>query len=312
MRRLRRFNLQGLGVARAEKLGLSTSSGTTPLLGARHRVSRSDEDACAEIRGDCELASRPATGERVYLRLSPLLSSFYLLSKYEMPNPDLSVRITLPYQDCSGVVQKWYTRCTTAVCYEHQADEDITQTHVHLALIGLDCKTEALKRMCTMLPGKGNEFWSFTPIRDQAKYFSYMTKGNLTAKIAKNISETELEKHRTNWVDPVKDANVQVSPTTYYIRKVLSQFDDFNTVDDLPTADPVNADVFNLPYNTAERWNWLFKSVRSTTMKVYFREVHQTPHTSMYKTVASTVFMTLAKRANKEDAGIQVLLNSWY
>lgn len=36
------------------------------------------------------------------------------------------------------------------------------------------------------------------------------------------------------------------------------------------------------------------------------------PHTTQYKTVASTVFMNLCKRVKREDRGIHELLKSWY
>lgn len=184
-----------------------------------------------------------------------------------MQPPDLCIRITLPFQDCSGIIQKWYTRCNKAVCYEHTADEEISKTHVHLVLIGLDCKTEALKRMWSDAPGKGNEFWSFSPLRDEAKYLAYMTKGILRPKLTKLFSQEELENSRLAWVDPVKDDNNRESPMKHYISKVMSQFDYFNSIHDLPDKDP--KDGLNGPYDTQMKYEWLFYEVRSATIKMF-------------------------------------------
>lgn len=228
-----------------------------------------------------------------------------------MEPPDLCIRITLPYQDCSGVIQQWYTRCAKAVCYEHAADEKVSQTHVHLALIGLDCKEEALKRMWKQAPGSGNKFWSMTPIKEESKYLAYMTKGKLTAKSAKNFSHEELETHRLAWVDPVKDAsNVEDSPMQFYITQVIDMFDYIHNTNDLPDRHP--KDGLNLPYDLNQRFEWLFYEVRSATIKTFLRRNNQMPHATQYKTVASTVFMKLCKKINQEDQGISVLLNSWY
>lgn len=223
---------------------------------------------------------------------SPLL----LLSLPLVYMNSYAVRVTLPFYDCSGIVQRWFDRSTSAVCYEHEQDDDVSSTHIHLALIGVDCKIEALKRMWSDAPGKGNEFWSFSDLKDRDKYLTYMTKGKLTAKLAKNISLQQLENSRLAWVDPVKDDKKSGDSVEYYVNKVIKKFE---------------KTTYDMVYTSGDNCS-LLQDVRSETMKVFWGENRRVPHATLYKTVAGTAFLRIMERLDAFEEGITHLRELWY
>lgn len=210
---------------------------------------------------------------------------------------DYAIRVTLPYQDCSGIIQRWFERSSSAIVYEHEQDEDVSKTHIHMALIGVDCKIEALKRMWSSAPGKGNEFWSFSDIKDKQKYLTYMTKGTLAPKLAKNISQQEVETSRLAWVDPVKDDKQKGDPVEFMVAKVVKVFDRVTWNDIYPSLD---------------RPKSLLDDVRSETMRVYWGVNRRMPHASQYKIVAATAYMRIMERLNSMDEGFTHLRELWY
>jgi len=116
-------------------------------------------------------------------------------------------RVSLSYQDISGVVQEWSETCEKMVVYEHQRDAKVNRTHCHMLLINCKYKTpEALKRQfhsrvkTTM---KGNELWSWESKYGEPNdsFIKYMTKGTLAEIFSKNYSPAELEGHRLQWQD---------------------------------------------------------------------------------------------------------------
>lgn len=207
------------------------------------------------------------------------------------------IRVTLPYNDCSGIVHKWVSRSNKAVVYQHDKDEDVSRTHIHLALIDCDVKAEALKRMWPEAPGKGNEFWSFAPPKDLKQYLIYMTKGTLRPVLVKNISPADLEEHRTSWVEPKLGNDKKEGPLEHYIDKVVRRF----IVDgqfDYSDYHRLGAD--------------LFTDVRKVTMSVFWGEKRQVPHATQYKTVASTAYLRVMEHCNRLDDGFQVIMDKWY
>lgn len=226
---------------------------------------------------------------------------------------DWKVRITLPFQDCSGIILSWFDRCSTAVCYEHTSDEDIKQTHVHLALFGCEVKVEALKRMWADAPGKGNEFWSLTPADQPQRYLVYMAKGKLTPKLVKNISPAELEQHQKSWVEPSLGNDKPKDASEYMILKVLDKFN-YKSFDDFRQAYTHSKyKESSTVYHGADDYcNWLLNEVRSVTMRVFWGENRRVPHATQYKIVAGSVFLRICENLNLFETGINTMKNLWY
>lgn len=128
-----------------------------------------------------------------------------------------AIRLSLPYADISGIFELWSNRSTKGVIYEHEADDEVKRTHCHIGLIGTDCKAEALKRMFKGRTGKGNEFWSFKEWDGSDTYITYMSKGYLDAKKAKQFSKEELDESRSKWVSMTPDPKKENSKEFYSI-----------------------------------------------------------------------------------------------
>lgn len=119
--------------------------------------------------------------------------------------------VRLPYNDVSGVIKVWADACESLALYEHEADETVKTTHVHMIMLGCKYKTaEPLKRLFyKMNPGmdtsEGNGLWSWTnkefPVPG-IEFITYMSKGHLRPKYVKNISEDKLEELRGKWSEP--------------------------------------------------------------------------------------------------------------
>lgn len=151
-------------------------------------------------------------------------------------------RITRPYQDISGALHEWANDSTHFIVAQHDADEKVKQTHVHIGHWGCSVKDEALKRRFKTKTGlqlSGNEDWKWKYKRfpdglpdwecdfvqpanakdnEIFKYLKYLIKGDLArVKYVKNISTALLEAARDAWVDSVKNDN---SPAEIHIHHV--------------------------------------------------------------------------------------------
>lgn len=238
---------------------------------------------------------------------------------------DWAIRVTLPFSDCSGAIQAWFNRAVSGVCYEHEADEEVNQTHVHIVLFGSPVGDEQLKKMFRLmchLPGKGNGFWSFknsyrdrntkaeVPVDEGA--ITYASKGSLRPVLVKLFSPEKVEQLRQAWVEKVNsDKPVEKVPENaiakYYIGKVLKSFDYLDDYSHIPEGTIKNQ------YGDKETpMEVLFKMVRKTTYRIMFFDKGIAPHATQYKQITSSAFSRIAERLNSLDDAIDVLINSWY
>jgi len=224
-----------------------------------------------------------------------------------------AIRITLPYADCSGIIQQWANRCVSAVVYQHDADEEVSKTHVHIGLYGCEVQYEALKRMWPDAPGKGNAFWSFkdkyedkdgkmVPV-DEGN-ITYMSKGHLRPVFVKNFSNELVERFRQSWVEPSLGNDRTKDPSDAIIRQIMSYF----TISKIPGYfhDDDDTTIGN------DSIELLFDQVRSRAFKVLWAQHRKAPHASYYKIVASTAFLRLCEDNNRFEAGAQIVREKWY
>lgn len=119
-------------------------------------------------------------------------------------------RISLPYNDMSGVIQVWSRYCDKMAVYEHEADKKVSTTHIHLIMLGCTYKTpEALKRKFFNITNRtdlsGNSLWRWMPEDDDyqgepdVSFIKYMSKGSLEPKFLKNISQEECDYWKAKW-----------------------------------------------------------------------------------------------------------------
>jgi len=211
-----------------------------------------------------------------------------------------AIRITLPFEDCRIIIEKWAERSQSCVVYQHDADEEVSKTHVHLGLYGCTVKAEALKRMWADVPGKGNEFWSWKEATaDPTKYIAYMSKGSLRPHWVKNFSEDILEKSRQSWVEPVK-ADKPGDHSDRWITKVTTYFDDNDFKTHFHIADMDEQDV---PIDT------IYRQVRKYAFRQLWGEHRKVPHASFFKIIADSAFLRICERLDRFEEGMIAVLN---
>lgn len=221
-----------------------------------------------------------------------------------------AIRITLPYADCSDIISKWANRSQKAIVYQHDADEEVSKTHVHIGLSGCEVGVEALKRMWPEAPGKGNEFWSYKDWKpetgDRDKYITYMSKGKLSVSFLKNISEQLVETSRLAWVEPTLGNTKTTDHSDKIVSKIVLKFAHITSYNDLEVG------VLDDFGNRQSRLQVLLQQVRSCSFKILWGENRKAPHASYYKIIAATAFMTVAERIDCVDLAITALMEKWY
>jgi len=239
---------------------------------------------------------------------------------------DWAIRVTLPFSDCSGAIQAWFNRAESGVCYEHEADEEVNQTHIHIVLFGSPVGDEQLKKMFRLMchiPGKGNGFWSYkssyrdrntkaeVPVDEGA--ITYASKGILRPKLVKLFSQEKVEQLRLAWVEKVNsDSPAEKSKVSdnvvakYYIKKVLEKFDYLEDLSHVPMGSVNKYGDRETPMEV------LFMMVRKVTYRIMFFDKGIAPHATQYKQIASSAFSRLAERLDLLDSAIEVILKSWY
>lgn len=220
-----------------------------------------------------------------------------------------AIRITLPYVDCSGIIRLWSSRCRSLIVYQHDADAEVSKTHVHIGLVGTEVKHEALKRMWVDCPGKGNEFWSwkewqYDVVTDMNydKYLSYMSKGCLAPVFIKNFSEELVENSRQSWVEPVK-ADKSGDNSDRIVNKVIDKIKSSFVFKPLTDEDIVN----RVECSTES----LLKLVRRETFRQLWGEHRRFPHASHYKIVAGTAYMRLCEHFGCFEEGMNIISQLW-
>lgn len=128
---------------------------------------------------------------------------------------NLAVRVSRPYGD----IQEWVKELKVAkiiVC-QHDADEEVSRTHIHMLLIGSVLKPDAIKARYKKLYGDiDKNDWSFKtswqdkatkevfPIDDEnsKKFITYMTKGHIVPSLCVGYDPAEVLNLAQLWVDP--------------------------------------------------------------------------------------------------------------
>lgn len=224
-----------------------------------------------------------------------------------------AIRITLPYEDCSGIISRWADRCHAVVAYQHTADDEVSKTHVHLAVYGCEVKTEALKRMWPDAPGKGNEFWSWKPLDGEylsqlqdatkVKFITYMSKGTLWPVFVKNISQATLENSRQDWVEPVKADNPEEA-SEYLIRRVCERVNEKRIEDSNRRYERGRQE---LSFSA----NVLLQQCRDYAFSMMYARGRRMPHSTQYKIIAGSAFLRLCEQYECFEEGAKIISDLW-
>lgn len=123
--------------------------------------------------------------------------------------PNYAPRVSLPYNDVSGVVRVWASKCDKMAVYEHGPDEcKCNRPHIHAILINCIYKTEAqlknlfYKEIDTEM--KGNDLWAWEhkdyPNPDES-YISYMSKGKFDPVFVKEFDAPTIDFYKSQGYD---------------------------------------------------------------------------------------------------------------
>lgn len=127
-----------------------------------------------------------------------ILENFKILRQSRMNS--YAGRITRSYADLSGCIRNLSLMCDKLIIYQHDADEEIKSTHIHmLATFNYDVKT--IKNAFKAHKLKGNEDWSFKRWDKKMKAVTYMTKGILEPSYYQNVTKAYLDEAKAEWIN---------------------------------------------------------------------------------------------------------------
>jgi len=126
---------------------------------------------------------------------------------------NLAVRISRSYEE----IKEWVTQLKgqSFILYQHDADDEISRTHVHFLIIGSELKPDAMKARYKKLYGDIDKTdWSFISsfkvdgkataitVENSTKFVTYMSKGSLVPLHSNGYDPIEVLRLTQLWVDP--------------------------------------------------------------------------------------------------------------
>lgn len=114
----------------------------------------------------------------------------------------LAIRFSITWTDN---LEEFFSSLDRAVVYQHDADEEVSRTHIH-ALVETSVSTDTLKNRLTKIIGKRlpKTDWAFTqkikhnPVED--RFITYMSKGKLEPVYIKGFTQDTCNKYKALWV----------------------------------------------------------------------------------------------------------------
>lgn len=133
---------------------------------------------------------------------------------------NLAIRISRSYDE----IKDWINglKATSIIAYQHDADDEVSRTHVHMLVIESGVKPDGLKaRFKTLYGNIDKTDWSFassfkdgqtaTPIsvESSSKFITYMSKGELAPVFSQGYNPEDVLRLTQQWVKPVKQLSVK-------------------------------------------------------------------------------------------------------
>lgn len=126
---------------------------------------------------------------------------------------NLAIRISRPYDD----VREWCEfKADQKIVFQHDADEEVSRTHIHMLVIGCSIKPDTLKYRYKRLYGDidkndwafattykdtDGKWYSITP-ESSLKFITYMTKGSLSPVLSEGYDPEKVLELAQQWKDP--------------------------------------------------------------------------------------------------------------
>lgn len=145
--------------------------------------------------------------------------------------------IALRVSRCYDELKTFFDRpeLNSAIVFQHDADEDVSRTHVHALIPDKKVSIDTLKRWIKSDLGV-DEFsrydWSFKNGADM-DFITYMSKGKLKSVQNKVYTNVE-DRYRSKWVDhgrPARSEKKDTEITVYDLAKELADWIDLDKSD---------------------------------------------------------------------------------
>lgn len=124
----------------------------------------------------------------------------------------LKIRITRSFADLKDFPTKLAEVCDVLAVYEHEADDDISRTHIHCYADNPQVSTDTMKNWVKKALGTKvfpKTDWSFEEAQDVG-FITYMSKGHLSPLLIKGIDAEACRLLKDKWVDmPKKQGKTQ-------------------------------------------------------------------------------------------------------
>lgn len=120
--------------------------------------------------------------------------------------PNEFVRISRSYDDVKQLISLWALRCDKLIAYEHEADDEVSRTHMHILMYGMNSTWDnfqklAKKEFSIVAEFNGNSDWAKSRKYqyDAQATIKYMTKGILEPKYVKGYTDEEIAAAKALW-----------------------------------------------------------------------------------------------------------------
>lgn len=126
---------------------------------------------------------------------------------------DWAIRITREYSELDAWVQHLSDKCDRLIAYQHDADEEVSRTHVHLVVIGYTTSDETMKsqiRKHFQVSQFPKTDWVFDILRDEHKAITYASKKDLQAKFMKGYEQEFVAECSAKYLPPEQYSNSKV------------------------------------------------------------------------------------------------------
>lgn len=185
----------------------------------------------------------------------PKSQSLILLS-YHRYQTMFAVRITRSFDELKPFFQKIVTSHpdSVLVVFQHDADEEVSRTHIHAAMINVNPSTDTLKRWikdALDVKSFSRYDWSFKQLEGLDRYVTYMSKGKLEPSFLHNIEYATVTALRSEWKEHPVVEDKREDVTAYSMAIELAKWIDMDIRQS--EYDPVQRKWTNVGEDITER-----------------------------------------------------------
>lgn len=137
------------------------------------------------------------------------------------------VRLTISYAEFQPVLELVSNKSQKLVIYEHEQDEEVSRTHIHMYIVGWQFTKQYFKDICKRIKSFDKSDWAISESYKDSTgtkrsidtgCITYMSKGKLDSSFVKGFTREELDTLKGGWTDP-PSAKKQSSMSRYVVKE---------------------------------------------------------------------------------------------